>query len=59
MSEIRIGVNLKGELAKKFLALKRKLAINSNADVVKRLINCFLKKEGDKGVKLFCGLKSK
>ena len=47
MSEIRIGVNLKGELAKKFLAIKGKLAVNSNADVVRWLINWyFLKRRG-------------
>ena len=46
MSEIRIGVNLEGELAKKFLAVKKKLAINSNADVVRWLINWYFEKEG-------------
>ena len=46
MSEIRIGVNLEGELAKKFLAVKKKLAINSNADVVRWLINWYYEKEG-------------
>jgi len=45
MSEIRIGVNIEGELAEKFLAVKKHLAIGNNADVVRWLINWYFEKE--------------
>ena len=46
MSKIRIGVNLEGELAEKFRAVKKKLGIGNNADVVRWLINWYFDKEG-------------